>query len=193
MNQSIASPLALALGLVTAGDALAAGNADPALDGAYVSAGIGASTIDRPGMGAVGAYDVGVGYRWNGFGFEAGYNGWSAFERDIPVTGGTHRHTIDLDGWSVGVADRVALDDRWYATARAGVFRWTSRYRYGPVEGPRDTYRDKGSDWYGGAGLGYRVNANLGVSVNADYLKAEGHYGLEYTTTRLTLNAEYAF
>ena len=191
MNQSIASPLALALGLVTAGDTLAAGLMDD--NGAYISAGIGGSIIDRTGMGTRGAYDVGFGYRWNGLGFEAGYNDWSTFTRDLPVTGGTHRHDIDLDGWNIGLSDRVAIDQRWYVSARAGLFRWKTRYVYGPVDGARDTYSDKGSDWYGGVGLGYRVNARLGVGLNADYLKAEGHYGLEYTTTRLTLNAEYAF
>ena len=77
--------------------------------------------------------------------------------------------------------------------ARAGLFRWNSRFAYGPVDGARDTYRDKGTDWYGGVGLGLRVSEHFGVGANVDYLKAQGHFGLEYTTTRLSLRGEYAF
>jgi OOP family OmpA-OmpF porin/outer membrane immunogenic protein len=189
MNQSNALRLALALGLVTAGiDALAADT------GAWIGAGIGAANIEHDGMGTANAYDIAVGYRWNGFGVEAGYNDFATFERDLRATDGSlHRHSIDLDGWSIGLADRVALDARWYVTARAGLFRWNTRFLYGPADGARDTYSDKGTDWYGGVGVGYRVSERFGVGVNVDYLKAQGHNHLDYTTTRASLRAEYAF
>lgn len=189
MNQSIL-PLALALGLC----ATSAARAD--IDGPYVNAGIGAANIERPGMGTASAWNFNAGWRWNGFGIEAGWNDFGTFGRDIPVTadGATtiHRHDIDLSGPSIGVSDRIALDERWYVTARLGVFRWKTVYAYGPTAGPRETYRDSGSDWYGGVGIGYRVSERFGIGIGADYIKAQGQF-LEYTTNRVTLQAEYGF
>lgn len=190
MNQSILTPLALALGL----GAASAAHAD--LNGPYVSAGVGAASIERPGMGTASAWNFNAGWRWNGFGIEAGWNDFGTFGRDIPVTAGgattVHRHDIDLSGSSIGFNDRIALDARWYVTARLGLFRWKTAYAYGPIAGARETYRDNGTDWYGGVGIGYRVSERFGIGLSADYLKAQGRF-LEYTTNRLTLQAEYGF
>ena len=118
-------------------------------------------------------YGINVGYRWNGWGIEAGYvdlgegqaNGYRIFP---------NRYNLRLttSGWTLGANSKFNFARNWYLSARAGLFFSDTELEV------RGYGKTKASDVnaYVGLGAGYDINQNMSIGVSFDrYLaKAEG-------------------
>ncbi|TAL74264.1 MAG: porin family protein [Rhodanobacter sp.] len=140
------------------------------------------------------AFILTAGYRDQGIlGFEAGYTnlGSTTAKDDFG-----DRAKLKADGWTLGLNGHFNLKDRWYLSARGGLFLWKvkANVTYTDVTGGRTTLRgdEQALDWYAGIGTGYDISRNWSVGANFDYYKISKH-GYDIGTRVFSVGAEYRF
>ena len=184
----------LALALSAAG--LAALPAAHAADtsGFFINGNVGQSNLSK------GAYDdsdtgygVNLGYRWALapnflLGVEGGYTDLGSVS---PKSGYPGFVDAEISGWNVGANAHFNINDNWYLSGRAGLFRADVKGSYGLLATPV-TVDDSSNKWYAGAGFGYDFSNNFSVGLNYDYYKAEKN-GLKFDPDLVSVSAEYRF
>jgi OOP family OmpA-OmpF porin/outer membrane immunogenic protein len=124
------------------------------------------------------AFEIGGGYRWGGFGVEAGYVTFNDFEDEFDSL----NISAELDGWIVGGNLRFPFADQWYFAARGGLFWWSADadtvlcVNPNPGGGEncdRVGISDDDMDFYAGVGVGYDFSDQFSVGVAYDYFGAE--------------------
>jgi hypothetical protein len=147
--------------------------------GFYLDAGAGrASLLD----GTTAETNLGAGYRWSWFGVQADYVDFAKNSTGLvntPWLGPSefsfkeHGITADLTGhWNLG-------DSRFFLDARAGLFFWNEAAKayYFPTTGPATSegFRDTGTSWNAGLGVGYDFNQRFSMAVNYDWYNGGDH------------------
>ena len=163
-------------------------------NGFFVNGNVGQSSVDK---GAYNdddtAFGVNVGYRWALapnvlLGVEGGYTDLGSVDAKSAYPG---FHKAEISGWNLGVNGHFNINENWYVSGRAGLFRADLKGTYGPLATPVNV-DDNASKWYAGAGFGYDFNNNVSVGLNYDYYKAEKN-GLKLDSDLVSVSAEYRF
>ena len=184
----------LALAIATTGlVALPAAHAADT-NGFFINGNVGQATLDK------GAYDdndtgygVNIGYRWAVapnvlLGVEGGYTDLGSVDAKSAYPG---FGKAEVSGWNLGVNGHFNLNENWYVSGRAGLFRADLKGVYGPLATPV-AVDDSSNKWYAGAGFGYDFSNNLSVGLNYDTYRAE-KAGLKLNPDLVSISAEYRF
>ena len=188
MNKKI---LALALGA----GALLAVPAAFAADGTgfFVDGRIGSASVDEDDFDDdSSAFQINGGYRWGGWGVEAGYVSFSEFEGED----GDFELEADIDGFTLGVNGRSNFASNWYLSGRLGAFFWEADAD-AVVPGPNNTLiqvsaDEDGTDLYAGVGVGYDFSDQWSVGLAYDYFGPERN-DVSLSTNVLSLTTELRF
>ncbi|NIK08250.1 OOP family OmpA-OmpF porin [Xanthomonas arboricola] len=169
-------------------------------DGAgwFVNGGVGRTSLKSgPYDGSATGYNIAAGYRWNvlfpwlSLGLEAGYNDLGNIQAKNLFNGdAVVEDESQLHGWTVGLNQRFALGDRWYASMRGGLYGWKG-------QGLRnDTVSDRSDldklSWYAGAGVGYNLGGHFSIGANYDHYNAK-KFDVDLSTDMASVHAEYRF
>ncbi|HVF34126.1 MAG TPA: outer membrane beta-barrel protein [Candidatus Saccharimonadia bacterium] len=164
-----------ALSLALAASALVAATAAQAQDtGFFIEGRVGSASIDEDQFDDdTTAVAFNAGYRWGGWGIEAGYVTFDDFDGevdDIEIQAG-------VDGFTIGLNGRTNLaDGPWYLSSRLGAFLWDAeaddviRINNTPTRIDADT---DGTDLYAGIGVGYDFSDQFSLGVAYDYFGVE--------------------
>jgi OOP family OmpA-OmpF porin len=159
-------------------------------EGFYLSASIGSANLDDDFDGLsidddTTAYRFTAGWQANRYlGLEAGYQNFGDFEQNFSLNGVTGKAKLSADGYTLGVAGRYPLGEKFEVIARAGAFFWDGEAEINSVSqaDPGDT-----NPWFS-AGLGYRFTEAF--SATADWTR----YELEDTESDVyAIGVQYRF
>ncbi|KQR11490.1 MULTISPECIES: porin family protein [Xanthomonas] len=190
--------LVLSVLALTAVSAVSAQTAPRDGSGWFVNGGVGRTSLKSgPYDGSDTGYNVSAGYRWNvlfpwlSIGLEAGYNDLGNIQaKNLFNSGAVVENESQLRGWTVGVNQRFALGDTWYASMRGGLYGWKGQGL------SNDTVSDRSDldklSWYAGAGVGYNLGEHFSVGVNYDHYNAK-KFDVDLSTDMASVNAEYRF
>lgn len=194
MNNKIVLTLALAcagLGVLPAA-ALA--------DGFFLDGRIGNSSIDGDGFDDSDvAIGINGGYRWGIFGLEGGYTDLGSFHQNFSVFDDINDTTpenlnsrVDLGGYTLGGNIHYNVNENWYLSGRAGLFRWKGDTDVTIGNATQQSSNLRGTDWYAGVGVGYDFNARIGIGLNYDHYAAKTH-GADLDTDVTSVSTEVRF
>jgi OmpA-OmpF porin, OOP family len=184
-----------ALTIALAAAALLAGGTVLAQDatGFFLDGRVGSASIDEDQFDDdTTALQFNAGYRWGGWGVEAGYVTFDDFDgevEDIEIQAG-------VDGFTLGLNGRTNLaDGPWYLSGRLGAFFWDAEAdavvdAHGtPTRVNADT---DGTDLYAGVGFGYDFNEQFSLGLAYDYFGPEDD-DLTLDTNVLSVTGEVRF
>ncbi|QNK00514.1 outer membrane protein [Dyella telluris] len=158
-------------------------------------------------------WSLGGGYRWatssGNWGIDAGYvdlgeaklnNNYVDYESGLGLS---TRGKLATHGWSLGGNYLYQFNDNWNFQARTGLLfsktRATVTLSGDALGFTTDPLRASSNDtsWYGGIGVGYDFNRNLGVALTYDYYQI-GSYKYSQRSdsmhaSMLSVAAEYRF
>ncbi|HET7931158.1 MAG TPA: porin family protein, partial [Rhodanobacteraceae bacterium] len=126
MNKKI-----LVLAVLAAGSCLATGAQAKDLSGWFINGGVGSAHYDAS-SGGLSGNDSGTSFQFNGgwrsqfMGLEAGYVDLGSVSYNDGLGDSAK---LDGKGWTVGVNGHFNPTEKWYISARAGFFRWTTHAR----------------------------------------------------------------
>jgi hypothetical protein len=187
-----------ALALCVAGACLATGAQAKDLTGWFVNGGGGSSHYKASYNGLSGtesdtSYQINAGWRSQFMGIEGGYvdlggvSGSLGFGDSERITG---------KGWTLGVDGHFNPADKWYISARAGLFKWIVDLRadIADTTGAVTRYSDSanGVNGYAGVGTGVDFNRHWSLGVNFDYYQIKKD-GFDVDTKVYSANLEYRF
>jgi OOP family OmpA-OmpF porin len=153
------------------------------------------------------AYNFMLGYRWNleqtfYIGPEIGYVDLGKISRTFDDSFESETDTARARGPLFGVNARWELPRQFYFTAHTGVSRLQTTYGVQLSSDPGfGTFKEKFSlnqrsnAWYGGLGLGYRINPNFDIGLTYDNydIRNSGVHELQTNVSVFGVNAEYHF
>lgn len=138
-------------------------------------------------------FQINGGWRSRFIGIEAGYVDLGSVSANDGVGDSAH---LSGKGWTLGLDGHFNPTDRWYVSARAGVFLWTlhGTATLGGALGYTGDFSasEHGLDGYAGVGTGIDINRHVSLGVDVDYYKIEKH-GYNVGTRIYSLNLEYRF
>lgn len=185
---------AAAIALLAAGACFASGAQAKDLTGWFVNGGVGSAHYsahlgDLHGTESDTSFQVTGGWRSQFIGLEAGYV-------DLGSVGDSDnmgdKYKISGHGWTLGVNGHFNPTEKWYISARAGFFRWTTKFRATLGGEPYYSGTDNGTNGYFGLGTGVDFNRNWSLGVNGDYYQINAH-GYDVHTKVYSVNLEYRF
>jgi len=135
-------------------------------------------------------YGVNLGYRWQSLGVEVGYTNLGEFKHNVvsphqevgvgkPGVFDVVSPESKVHAYTLGVNGHFNLDDNWYMSGRAGVFRFQTNspehklYPGNTAENNPIKIKANESGWgpYFGIGFGYDFTRNFGIGINYDYFR----------------------
>lgn len=194
MNKKI-----LVLAVLAAGACMATGAQARDLTGWFINGGVGSAHYDAS-AGSFDGSDSGTSFQFNGgwrsqfIGIEGGYVDLGSISEN---DGAGSSAKLSGKGWTLGVNGHFNPTEKWYISARAGLFRWTTHASVtvaGDGEGGA-TYAsgsDNGTNGYFGLGTGVDFNRHWSLGANADYYQINGQ-GYDIHTKVYSVNLEYRF
>ncbi len=182
------------------------------LTGWFVNGGVGtahySAEVEGTGMGTESdtSAQITAGWRSQFIGVEAGYVRLGKVERRAPAEALIGTDVSDLraklsgDGWTVGLNGHFNPTDKWYISARGGLFLWKlhGEIHATPLDGEPLRLREnrQSADWYAGVGTGVDFNRHMSLGINFDFYKIdkaiEG-YSTTIDSKVWTVNFEYRF
>jgi OOP family OmpA-OmpF porin len=141
--------------------------------GFYVGASIGDASLDEDFDGLnvddnSMAFRIFAGWRFNDyFALEGGYHDFGDFEQAFDDGGGSSIANLSADGFTLGGAGSLPLNDRFSLTGRAGMFFWNGSAEINNVS--QATPED--SNLYLGAGVSFNVSESF--QLTADWTRYE--------------------
>jgi len=184
-----------ALSLALVASSLVAASATRAQDatGFFLDGRVGSASIDEDQFDDdTTALQFNAGYRWGGWGVEAGYVRFDDFDgelSDIEIQAG-------IDGFTIGLNGRTNLaEGPWYLSGRLGAFLWDAEadtvvtVNNRPVRVNADT---DGTDIYAGVGFGYDFNEQFSLGLAYDFFGVEDD-DVTLHTNVLSLTGEIRF
>lgn len=193
----------IVLALLAAGACVATGAQAKDLTGWFINGGVGSAHY-KLSIDGINATESDTSFQFNGgwrsqfIGIEAGYvDLGSVSEHDdlgnsLKASG---------KGWTLGVNGHFNPTEKWYISARAGLFRWTTHLDAtladegeGDGEGSATYFSgsDNGTSGYAGIGTGVDFNRNWSLGANADYYQINAH-GYDIHSKVYSVNLEYRF
>lgn len=186
--KNTALTIALAAGALFAANTQAQDATGFFLDGRIGSASIDEDQFDDDTT----SFQINGGYRWGGWGIEAGYVNFDDFDgevEDIEVQAG-------VDGFTLGLNGRTNLaDGPWYLSGRLGAFFWDAEAdTVLSIDGTptRISADTDGTDFYAGVGFGYDFSEQFSLGLAYDYFGPEGD-DLTLDTNVISLTGEVRF
>ena len=185
-----------ALSLVLAAGALVAASPVLAQDdttGFFIDGRVGSASVDEDQFDDdTTALQINGGYRWGGWGIEAGYVNFDDYDDDF----GDFEVQAGLDGFTIGLNGRTNLaDGPWYLSGRLGAFMWDADADIvADVNGTPALINagTDGTDLYAGAGFGYDFNEQFSLGLAYDYFGA-GEDDIELDTSVISVTGEVRF
>lgn len=187
----------ITLAVLAAGACVATGAQAKDLTGWFINGGVGSAHYSASVDGVSGS-DTGTSFQFNGgwrsqfIGIEGGYvDLGSVSEHDD--AGDSAK--VSGKGWTLGVNGHFNPTEKWYISARAGLFHWTTHGSATVAdEESSTTYSasDNGTNGYAGIGTGVDFNRHWSLGVNADYYQINAH-GYDVHTKVYSANVEYRF
>ena len=99
-------------------------------------------------------------------------------------------------GWTLGLDGHFNPTDKWYISARAGLFKWIADARADLADGAGGALHYSGSangvNGYAGVGTGVDFNRHWSLGVNFDYYQIKKD-GFDVDTKVYSANLEYRF
>lgn len=188
MKHSVLSIALAAAALVAAGPTVAQDATGLFIDGRIGSASVDEDAFDDDTT----ALQINGGYRWGGWGIEAGYVSFDDFDDEV----GDLEVQAGLDGFTIGLNGRTSLGDGpWYLSGRLGAFLWDADADIvANVNGTPTLVSagTDGTDLYAGAGFGYDFNEQFSLGLAYDYFGA-GEDDIELDTGVFSVTGEVRF
>jgi hypothetical protein len=187
-----------ALALLTACACVGTGAQARDLTGWFVNGGVGSAhyhaTLDGyGGRESDTSFQINGGWRSQFMGVEAGYVDLGSVSADDGLGDSAK---LSGQGWTVGLDGHFNPTDKWYISARAGLFLWTlhAAASLGGAFGYVGDYSasNHGLNGYAGVGTGVDFTRHVSLGVNFDYYKIEKH-GYDIGTRVYSVNVEYRF
>lgn len=190
----------LVLAVLAAGACVATGAQAKDLTGWFINGGVGSAHYRGTLDGVSGhASDTGTSFQFTGgwrsqfMGIEGGYVDLGSISEHDDFGDSAK---LSGKGWTLGVNGHFNPTEKWYISARAGLFRWTAKARATIDEGEGGIVTSSGSDngtnGYFGIGTGVDFNRNWSLGVNGDYYQINAH-GYDVDTKVYSVNLEYRF
>lgn len=190
----------MTLAVLIAGACLATGAQAKDLTGWFVNGGVGSAhyhaaldNVDGHGSDTGTSFQFNAGWRSQFIGIEGGYVdlGSVSDHDDFGDSG-----KVSGKGWTLGVNGHFNPTEKWYISARAGLFHWTTKLRGTVDEGEGGiatvSLSDNGTNGYFGLGTGVDFNRNWSLGVNGDFYQINAH-GYRVHTKVYSVTAEYRF
>lgn len=186
-----------ALALLTAAACICTSAQAKDLTGWFISGGAGSAHYKASYEGLSGtdsdtAFQVNGGWRSQFIGIEGGYVDLGGVHYDDGVGDNA---SASGKGWTAGLNGHFNPTDKWYISARAGLFAWTTHLRATVASG-NNTLQYSGNvhavNGYAGVGTGVDFNRHWSLGVNFDYYQMK-KYGVKVNTKTYTANLEYRF
>ncbi|NKZ38305.1 porin family protein [Oleiagrimonas citrea] len=182
-------------------------------NGWFVNAGVGTPHYDAKlngfkvdGSNSSTSFQMNAGWRWQTIGVEAGYvdlgnlhnsldsNDFAKYPYGTPYSSVNYK--LSTDGWTLGLNGHFNPTDKWYVSARGGLFMWKARSNETVVPtgstAERYSSTNRSTDWYAGVGTGMDVNRHVSLGVNFDYYKMKKD-SLNIGNRMYSVNFEYRF
>jgi hypothetical protein len=187
-----------ALALLVAAACVGTGAQAKDVTGWFVNGGGGSAHYHATFEGLTGresdtAFNINGGWRSQFIGVEAGYVDLGRVSEHDDL-GDSAR--ASGKGWTVGFNGHFNPTEKWYISARAGLFLWTlhgtatvSDGEGGMIGGSLSQH---GTNGYGGIGTGIDLNRHFSVGVDFDYYQSKKH-GFDVGTRVYSVNVEYRF
>lgn len=190
--------------LAVAGVAACIGTAAQAKDvsGWFINGGVGSAHYDASANGLHGSdsdtsFQFNAGWRSQFIGIEGGYVDLGSVSNHDDFGDSAH---VSGKGWTVGVNGHFNPTEKWYISARAGLFRWSLHANTTTVvnEGEGGTVTEYASGsmsgWkgYAGVGTGVDFNHHWSLGGNFDYYQL-GKQGVSIHAKVYSVNLEYRF
>lgn len=192
-NIDMFTKTATALALLAAGACLAPGAQAKDLTGWFINGGVGSAHYDAHALGLSGtesdtSFQFNTGWRSRFIGLEGGYvDLGSVSEHDD--AGDSAK--VSGKGWTVGINGHFNPTEKWYISARAGLFFWRINAR-ATLGGQSGSASDHHANGYAGIGTGFDIDQHWSVGVNGDYYQMKGQ-GYHVNTKVYSVNLEYRF
>ncbi|HEX5953259.1 MAG TPA: outer membrane beta-barrel protein [Rhodanobacteraceae bacterium] len=187
-----------ALALCVAGACLATGAQAKDLTGWFVNGGAGGAHYKASYAGLSGtesdtSYQINAGWRSQFIGIEGGYVDLGGVSSSL---GFGDSASVSGKGFTLGVDGHFNPADKWYISARAGLFKWIVDLRADITDTAgtpmRIAYSANGVNGYAGVGTGIDFNRHWSLGVNFDYYQIK-KYGFDVDTKVYSANLEYRF
>ncbi len=187
-----------ALALCVAGACLATGAQAKDLTGWFINGGAGSAHYKASYAGLSGtesdtSYQINAGWRSRFIGIEGGYVDLGGIsQRDDAGD----RGSVSGKGWTLGLDGHFNPTEKWYISARAGLFKWIVDLRADITDATgtttRYSYSANGVNGYGGVGTGIDFNRHWSLGMNFDYFQIKKD-GADVDTKVYSANLEYRF
>lgn len=183
---------ATALALLAAGACVASGAQAKDLTGWFINGGVGSAHYDAHALGLSGtesdtSFQFTGGWRSRFIGLEGGYVDLGS----VSEQGTGYSAKVSGKGWTVGVNGHFNPTEKWYISARAGLFFW--RIHASATDGVTTaSASDHHTNGYAGIGTGFDIDQHWSVGVNGDYYQMNGQ-GYDVDTKVYSVNLEYRF
>lgn len=187
-----------ALALCVAAACLATSAQAKDLTGWFINGGAGSAHYEASYDGVSGtesdtSFQVNAGWRSRFIGIEGGYVDLGSVSGNDGVGDSA---SISGKGFTLGLNGHFNLTDKWYISARVGLFRWIVDARVDAADGTGGTVHLSGSEngvnGYAGVGTGIDFNCHWSLGVNFDYYQIQKH-GVDIDTKVYSANLEYRF
>jgi OmpA-OmpF porin, OOP family len=106
-------------------------------------------------------------------GVEAGYTSFGDFKNSFDVGTTRAKAEASIDGFSLGLNVLVDVSDAWYMTGHVGMWSWNSDAKISVAGGPSVTGNGDGTDFFAGAGFGYKFTERWGAGLGATYYSVD--------------------
>jgi hypothetical protein len=171
------------------------------LTGWFVNGGVGSAhyhaTLDGySGRESDTSFQINGGWRSQFIGVEAGYIDLGSVSEGASIDDIAAYGKASGKGWTVGLDGHFNPTDKWYISARAGLFLWTLHGSASLDSGDgavlSGSISQHGLNGYAGVGTGVDFNRHVSLGVDFDYYKIEKH-GYDIGTRVYSVNMEYRF
>lgn len=196
----------IALAVLAAGAFIATGAQAKDVSGWFINGGVGSAHYGANYQGVSGsesdtAFQFTGGWRSQFIGLEAGYVNLGSISEHDDFGDSAH---ISGKGWTVGVNGHFNPTEKWYISARAGLFRWQISAHATLVDndegegiGPEastEYVSSSAGGWkgYAGVGTGVDFNHHWSLGGNFDYYQL-GKQGINIHAKVYSVNLEYRF
>ena len=135
-------------------------------------------------------YAINMGYRWNGWGLEAGYVDLGQAKADgYRIGRSRYNLALKTSGWTLGVNGKFNFARNWYVSTRAGLFFSDTELDV------RHYGKDKASDTNGyfGAGIGYDLTSDMSIGMNFDRYLANANGILSGTNNPYMVSGTFEY
>lgn len=190
-----------ALALLVVCACVATGAQAKDLTGWFVNGGVGSAhyhaTLDGlSGNESDTSFQINGGWRSRFIGIEAGYIDLGSVSESASIDDMAAYGKASGKGWTVGLNGHFNPTEKWYISARAGLFLWTLHGSAALDSGDGDlvsgSISQHGLNGYAGVGTGVDLNRHVSVGVNFDYYKIEKN-GYDIGTKTYSVTMEYRF